>query len=1788
MKTFHNNRRAGLLKIFSSIYLMAFFLTAINFFLIQNNVFAAGKGDNCEKNPPPIKKDAKKSDPTFVQLSRKSAIRNEKLALELPRDSSTQVIVSYEKSIITTTPEIQIASSLPDWLTVTGNTNAVDLGDEEMGFVEMTFTVGLEAAPDSTAGVVVNLIDCGPREIKASGILKVTADRTLFAEISVPARDSLVRADVPIFGLAYGENFSSYTVEYGAGYEPSVWTPIITSNIPQTNDNSSAELIFGNDTIYGNLATWETGLTEYVYKGSPVDLNGIYTVRLRVSNMEGKTVTDEVSVQVGRVMGSIYAATAVSPDGDVLLSLQEQSIKEDFVVIGIEPVDSGKAPLDPGYRLIGKIYELQPPGLEFSKDATLQFSYTDSDLGAGDETKLGIYTYNPDTSRWNYVSSEIDAVDNTVSAVIRSIAPEYAYYAIFEKISFPNKPVLNQPASPTQSKLAIVCGVSDGETGIEVFVNGVLRAAGAASDTGAFSVLNVILDDGVNTITARAKDRYNQVSPYSEPVTIEVVEPQITVGSLKFMTSDYSLDYDGAVDIGDSLYLELSADDPNPEICDKTSVFLTSSSTDPAGIEIQLTETGSSTGIYRAGAKIGLTSSRPASTIAAYQDGEAISAKSKIDGTKTDSVNFYDDTAPLPPAITSSTHPSVCQDTFEEGFDQWSNRDGDVGAALSLNSAESADGFNCLELLNQEYGGNFASNIRTTQFDAKEYPLVSFDYKINENVKINLLVKTDEQWYEILFTDDPKQQYWALNMKKIGQVQGVTADNNWHSASFNLYEMLKAQGGSTIVKEMIMADWDEDGFMKLVYGTNAGGVKYYIDNFKITKYGCSNANPQFNVVPPAGPSGIAGYSYILDELPDTIPDTQVDAAENLINYSGISDGTWYLHIKAKDTAGNWSAPNRYKITIDTHSPVADSPVPADVSSSGNPVITARLSDAGGTGVNPESIILKVNGVEYGVSSPALSYNAETEMLTFTPSEAGIIWPDSYVVNACLKEAKDYAGNSLAYSLTWEWTLSYSLDTAAPVISNIYSYRTRSLNSDLVTVCWNVADPNGVADYSFILDQSPETIPDTTGEGLAASKSYPDLTTGEWYFHLRAKDRPGNWSQTTHYKVDFSKNSISVDDFDDGIEPNDVGEVSGVWTTENGFMTDNYVNDPAVRYSDSGYSKRLNYDVTAASSQADWWTKFPESSDMSGYTHLSLQLKAETAGGNFKIGLKDRYGNEHKVSISEYLAGGLTTEYTRISIPLSDFAGIDLSNLESMNISFDNAGAVPSTGVIYVDEIRFVNSAGWNTVVIDLASTDWKSEATGWEYNGAISDLNNVKHLSIGVFGYCSEGSVYIDNIRLADSLVDMTTWDTAENLRNWSVADSYSDGISLTLSNEIFSEGNHSFRLDYAIKGYDKAFLHKDLASEDWSSKRYLIFDLYNPGDIKLVTAAVLTGDFFVWHEALTRSFSARPETPIVNLLPDLTNEGQILISGKADSGVEIIPFVKTASGAIFEQTHVFADANGDFSSVIYLEGDGQKTVYCYAKDSTAAKSLSSSAEQVVILDKTPPAVPTVGSIETPRREPQITVAGLAESASSVYIKVSQPLSADAEYTVKAAAGIYSKDIVLNDGDGVYRISVWSSDPAGNSSAEYGPVEVVLDAVNEPPSMQLTLPIGKELIEGGSCDIHWQAGDPDPTDTIAIGLKYTDSADNQILVDNFDDRNDTNSLGQDSGFWSNNGGQINLFYTDEPVISYGLAESLGKWAAAYWYSDAYKVELSSDYVKQGRYSIKKTSAQPPENMVKYP
>ncbi|MCP4108959.1 MAG: hypothetical protein GY749_26080 [Desulfobacteraceae bacterium] len=872
------------------------------------------------------------------------------------------------------------------------------------------------------------------------GIIEIS---NITAEIRVPYENSLLYAYIPIIGTAAAKDFQKYTVEYGYGENPTQWTTLITSNTEVHDDNKP---IPPTRTIYGNLATFE--ITEDAYDrtgGLPI---GTYTIRLRVFDKNENYKEDLVHVEVARVIGrnwwGEWAGTVPSNDGKVMLRFPNGAIADDNDLFLIKTADTNSVPpvAESGLVQIGDIYEIRPPGYQFLKPCTLTLYYTDADLGSIDENTLNIFKWNPVTQKWVYADANPDTANNMLTTEVSSFNEYEVYYAVMSYSL--SAPVIYQPDSPTPLKTVSVYGEATPPGGyVEIFVNSTSQGKVRVNEDTGYFVKPVQLNTGDNQITAKTVDSSGNTSSASAPVSVRVVLNQPSeVESVSFKTSDFSSDFTDDATIGDSLYIEVIGTDADPTSVDSTLVTIKSSQTDSStGISVQLLETAPNSGIYRGTAKVSETSDISTASIGVSAAvAETITVISDADTSKQDSLNTRDTLPPPAPIIASLTHPSLCQNTFEadtDESDEWENMSSNYGATVTKSDETALSGNYSVKLMNTEQGGDFANYIRSTRFDARQYPIVSFDYNIPSNLKVNMVAYINGMWKEIIFTDDPKtvETFEQDLYRTIGTVKNVQADNSWHNAEFNLYNMLKNDDPNQdeyIVEELFFADYDLTGWMELVMGEeNPEGTTYYIDNFIITEGGKSDNNPVFAIIP--NDSGVIEYSYILDQYPYTIPDEVSEGSDNPITMNNVDDGIWYFHARSLDGGGNWGPANHYQVKVDTAGPTVTvnqdigSPKPFEGKDWGKMEIKIQITDGNGSGVNPDTIKIRINDVTYDMASKGISYDEESGFMTFSLWKAEPEqdpWENGSTIQATLISADDFAGNPVQ-EFSWTWTVDYS-------------------------------------------------------------------------------------------------------------------------------------------------------------------------------------------------------------------------------------------------------------------------------------------------------------------------------------------------------------------------------------------------------------------------------------------------------------------------------------------------------------------------------------------------------------------------------------------------------------------------------------------------------------------------------------------------------------------------------------------------------------------------------------------
>jgi len=91
---------------------------------------------------------------------------------------------------------------------------------------------------------------------------------------------------------------------------------------------------------------------------------------------------------------------------------------------------------------------------------------------------------------------------------------------------------------------------------------------------------------------------------------------------------------------------------------------------------------------------------------------------------------------------------------------------------------------------------------------------------------------------------------------------------------------------------------------------------------------------------------------------------------------------------------------------------------------------------------------------------------------------------------------------------------------APIISSTtHPDESRWYSNNDPSLDWSVPpDVSGIKGYSYSLDHSSATIPNTIIDTTSNSVSFTDLADGEWWFHVRAVDNADNWGPADHFRI----------------------------------------------------------------------------------------------------------------------------------------------------------------------------------------------------------------------------------------------------------------------------------------------------------------------------------------------------------------------------------------------------------------------------------------------------------------------------------------------------------------------------------------------------------------------------------------------------------------------------------------------------------------------------------------------
>jgi hypothetical protein len=176
----------------------------------------------------------------------------------------------------------------------------------------------------------------------------------------------------------------------------------------------------------------------------------------------------------------------------------------------------------------------------------------------------------------------------------------------------------------------------------------------------------------------------------------------------------------------------------------------------------------------------------------------------------------------LPPWEETDGPEGLCFNTFSDGVAQWRTYGGEFGATLSIDRLHTMNGAASLRLRNSEFGGTAGAVAWSKPYNPRQYPIISFDYRVPHDLRVDLRVGLDNgQFYTVKFTDF--DHTWPV----LGSIEFIEADLQWHHAEVDLAFLL--QGNRLEDRTVTSLVFLSGGFPGV-----PDGVRWWIDNFAIS------------------------------------------------------------------------------------------------------------------------------------------------------------------------------------------------------------------------------------------------------------------------------------------------------------------------------------------------------------------------------------------------------------------------------------------------------------------------------------------------------------------------------------------------------------------------------------------------------------------------------------------------------------------------------------------------------------------------------------------------------------------------------------------------------------------------------------------------------------------------------------------------------------------------------------------------------------------------------------------
>lgn len=382
---------------------------------------------------------------------------------------------------------------------------------------------------------------------------------------------------------------------------------------------------------------------------------------------------------------------------------------------------------------------------------------------------------------------------------------------------------------------------------------------------------------------------------------------------------------------------------------------------------------------------------------------------------------------PRPVVLTSSTHPSL-QNDFEHDLGGWKPLEAESGPLLSLVPGGPADKGHCLAVINRSGGGNFSTMIVEKELDARQYARLSFDYRVPPEAQLNFYLAAEGRWWEIVFTG---RESPAPRATVLGKIPGVIADGQWHHAEFDLrgaLEQATGASGQLTLSYLHVGNFNNQGYLLAGFGGNPAGCTYYLDNFYL-----GSPQPQRTAqigATPAASGPFSGYLVSLNQDPSRVPQGKT-IAEPPTEIEVPGPGQWYLHVQPLPEDGSPASVVNYALWVDEVGPRVVGSEPADGAQIGSGQIALQLQEPGGSGLDPASLLVEVQGRALKAGQPGVSLDLQAPAVRLDLARAGVEARSGEDIQVRLVALADRASNPLQQPATFTFGYAPQTDTVAP-------------------------------------------------------------------------------------------------------------------------------------------------------------------------------------------------------------------------------------------------------------------------------------------------------------------------------------------------------------------------------------------------------------------------------------------------------------------------------------------------------------------------------------------------------------------------------------------------------------------------------------------------------------------------------------------------------------------------------------------------------------------------------------